>query len=704
METGNRNDMELFGSNVFTDREMKRYLSKEDYEAFRRCVDEGIALDRHLADVMATAMKDWAVEKGATHYFHWFFPLTGSSAEKRMSFLDMDTAGKPIAKLSGKMLIQGEADASSFPSGGLRATFEARGYTIWDPTSPVFLKEDRAELTLCIPTAYGAWSGEALDEKTPLLRSHKALSREVLRFLRLFGDLDSKKVITYVGPEQEYFLVDLEQFMQRKDLVLTGRTLFGAKPAKTQELSEHYYSGLKERISAFMKEIDIELWKMGIYAKTKHNEAAPCQHELAVIHSDDNSACDHNQLLMETLRKVALRHNLVCLLHEKPFDNMNGSGKHDNFSIGTDTGINLFEPGENPYENARFLLVLCAVIQGVDEYAGLLRATVASASNDCRLGGFEAPPAIISICLGEEMTAVLENIAKNTGVRSGATGKEMNFGLDMMPKIFADASDRNRTSPFAFTGNKFEFRMPGSSQPIGWVNTVLNSILAKTLGEFSDRLEKADDFDREIRQIITDVYEKHGRILYNGNGYSEQWAIEAADRGLPILRNTAEATRQLTEEKAVRLLEDEEVYSRDELKARQEITFDLYYKNKVIEARTMVEMASKSIAPAVVEYLGTAAKNLVHIREVGATIPSEEGRIRELSSKLEESEQLVKVLREQIEELSEGRRGTMEKADYCADVLEPSMHKLRMVVDAMETLCDEDYWPIPTYYDLLFQV
>ena len=703
LETKTRNPVEYFGENVFDDRVMRERLPKETYRALKQCVGEGLPLTAKIAEVVANAMKDWAISKGATHYTHWFQPLNGFTAEKHESFISPIDNGGAIMEFSGKMLIKGESDASSFPSGGLRAVFEARGYTMWDPTSPAFLKEDRAGVTLCIPTAFCAWSGEALDEKTPLLRSVKALNKHALRLCRLFGDHDVKQVHTSVGAEQEYFLIDLDHYRQRKDLVLTGRTLFGAKPSKTQEMSDHYYAGLNEQVAGFMKEIDEALWKMGVSAKTKHNEAAPCQHELAPIFSVENISADQNQLIMETLQRVALKHNLACLLHEKPFEYINGSGKHNNWSITTDNGQNLLEPGDNPYDNAKFVVFLCAVIQAIDKHAGLLRVSAASASNDHRLGGYEAPPAVISICLGEPLSDILKNIACQA--EHGEESKRMlDFGVPTMPQMYADSCDRNRTSPFAFTGNKFEFRMLGSSQTISWANTILNTIVAETLDEFATRLEGAEDFDGEIQRIIADVYENHSRVIFNGNGYSQEWMEEAARRGLPTLKNTVEAAKELIRPEVVELFDKYDVYDRQEMAARYDIMLDIYTRRILIEARTMAEMARTQLYPAISRYLTEAAQAVKALGDIGKASRSQQDKLDCLISLLDSMDEDIVLLTDKI-----GRADGMKKdheacAAFCAGEILPAMNDLRVVTDRLESMVDSRFWPIPTYSEILFNV
>lgn len=606
---------EIFASNVFSDAVMKERLPKATYKALKKTIEKGTSLEPDVADVVAAAMKDWAVEKGATHFTHWFQPMTGITAEKHDSFINPTSDGKVILEFSGKELIKGEPDASSFPSGGLRATFEARGYTAWDCTSPAFLKDG----SLCIPTAFCSYNGEALDKKTPLLRSMEALNKQALRVLKALGNTTTKRVITTVGPEQEYFLIDKSMYDARKDLILTGRTLFGAKPSKGQELEDHYFGTIKQRISDFMKEVDEELWKLGILAKTKHNEVAPAQHELAPIFSTTNISTDHNQLTMEIMKKVAAKHDLYCLLHEKPFAGVNGSGKHNNWSMGTDDGMNLLEPGKSPHENQQFLLFLCAVIKAVDEYPSLLRVSAANAGNDHRLGANEAPPAIISIFLGDQLEDVLEQIEKGPAT-SSKSASELTIGVNTLPPLPKDATDRNRTSPFAFTGNKFEFRMVPSSASIAGCNFVLNTIVAETLSEVADKLEKATDLDAEIQAILTDIVKNHKRIIFNGNGYSDEWVAEAERRGLPNIHSTVEAAKAMIDEKNQAVLEKHGVLTRVESTSRYEITLENYNKIINIEALTTLEMAKRQIIPAVIQYTTSLAESINTIKATGINV------------------------------------------------------------------------------------
>ncbi|MDK2798894.1 MAG: glutamine synthetase [Clostridiales bacterium] len=694
---------EMFGCNVFNDSVMRERLPKATYKALKKTIDEGLPLDPAVAEVVANAMKDWAIEKGATHFTHWFQPMTGVTAEKHDSFISPTTDGKVIMEFSGKELIKGEPDASSFPSGGLRATFEARGYTAWDCTSPAFLKEDAAGVTLCIPTAFCSYTGEALDKKTPLLRSMEALSKQALRILRLFGNTTTKRVITTVGPEQEYFLVDKELYKKRKDLIFTGRTLFGAKPPKGQELEDHYFGSLKERISAFMKELDIELWKLGVSAKTKHNEVAPAQHELAPIFSTTNIATDHNQLAMETMKKVANRHGLACLLHEKPFAGINGSGKHNNWSMSTDDGQNLLEPGKTPHDNAQFLVFLCAVIKAIDEHADLLRVSAANAGNDHRLGANEAPPAIISIFLGEQLTDILEQL-ENGGAKSSKQEGELKIGVSTLPTLPKDTTDRNRTSPFAFTGNKFEFRMVPSSASISGPNVVLNTIVAEALCEIADRLEGAEDFNAEVQGILKEIVLKHKRVIFNGNGYSQEWVEEAESRGLPNIRSTVDAIPALITDKAIKLFEKHQVLSRVELHSRYEIHLETYNKQINIEALTMLDMAKREILPAAIKYTNELASSINAIKSTGVSADTsvQEELLCEVSSVLASFRKNIKALEQATAEASNMHGNIYEQACFYRDEVLGTMNKLRADGDKLETLIDAALWPIPTYAELLF--
>lgn len=692
---------EYFGCMVFDDREMKARLSKKVYQSLRKTIDEGAKLDSTVADAVAEAMKDWAVEKGATHYTHWFQPLTGITAEKHDSFISPSPDGGVRMEFSGKELIKGEPDASSFPSGGLRATFEARGYTAWDPTSYAFIKGK----TLCIPTAFCSYGGEALDKKTPLLRSMKALSRQAMRILRLFGNKDVKYVYTSVGPEQEYFLITKEMYDQRKDLQYTGRTLFGARPPKGQEMDDHYFGVIKPRVAAYMEELNRELWKLGILAKTEHNEVAPAQHELAPIYSTTNVATDHNQLTMEIMQKVAEKHGLVCLLHEKPFAGVNGSGKHNNWSISTDTGINLLSPGETPYENAQFLLFLCAVIKAVDDYQDLLRLSVATAGNDHRLGANEAPPAVISMFLGEELNAVLEAIEQDVPY-AGTQKTQMKLGVDVLPKFNRDTTDRNRTSPFAFTGNKFEFRMLGSSNSIACANMMLNSAVAESLKIYADRLEQAENFGTALHEMIRKTIRDHKKIIFNGNGYDEAWIREATqERGLLNYRTTADCMPHLLDPKNVRMLTGHKVFSEAELRSRCEIMLDNYCKTVVIEANTMLDMARTQIAPAVAAYTKELCETLALKRASDAALACswENRMIRRLSALTDQISARQEALEEALSGLGDAENAEAE-ACVIRDVVLVRMSELRMACDEAETLTAKKYWPFPTYGELLFGI
>ena len=691
---------DYFGCLVFDDRVMRSVLSAEVYGSLRKTIDQGAKLGSGVANVVADAMKEWAVSHGATHYTHWFQPLTGITAEKHDSFISPAPDGGVIMDFSGKELIKGEPDASSFPSGGLRATFEARGYTAWDPTSYAFIKGK----TLCIPTAFCSYGGHALDKKTPLLRSMEALNRQAMRILKLFGNADVKHVTTNVGPEQEYFLVPKELYVKRKDLIYTGRTLFGAKPPKGQEMDDHYFGVVKPRVAAFMEELNEELWKLGILAKTEHNEVAPAQHELAPIYTTTNVATDHNQLTMEIMQKVAARHDLVCLLHEKPFAGVNGSGKHNNWSIATDTGVNLLSPGETPYENAQFLLFLCAVIKAVDDYQDLLRISVATAGNDHRLGANEAPPAVVSMFLGDELQAILDAIETDTPY-CAAEKKTMKLGVDVLPRFTRDTTDRNRTSPFAFTGNKFEFRMVGSADSIACANVMLNTAVAESLKIYADRLEGVADFETALHEMIQKTIKDHKRIIFNGNGYDDAWLEEASRRGLSNYRTTPDAIPHLLDEKNVNMLTAHRVYSYAELKSRCDIILENYCKTVIIEANTMIDMARKQILPAVESYTAALAGGVLKKREAFPDIPCayESGLICKLSA-----------LTDQIAVKTEDLESALLALKDCSDVLEESaairdtvisrMASLRTVADEAETLTAESAWPFPTYGELFFGV
>ena len=691
---------ELFGKNVFDDRQMKARLSEKVYNSIRKTIEEGKQLDISLANAVASAMKDWAVENGATHYTHWFQPMTGVTAEKHDSFISPAPDGGVIMEFSGKELIKGEPDASSFPSGGLRATFEARGYTAWDPTSFAFIKDK----TLCIPTAFCSYTGEALDKKTPLLRSMSALNKQALRILKLFGNDSVHMVTTSVGPEQEYFLVDKEMYDKRNDLIFTGRTLFGAKPPKGQEMDDHYFGIIKPRVAAFMKDINDELWKLGILAKTEHNEVAPAQHELAPIYSTTNIATDHNQLTMEIMQKVAAKHGLVCLLHEKPFAGVNGSGKHNNWSIATDTGVNLLTPGETPYENAQFLLFLVAVIKAVDEYQDLLRLSVATAGNDHRLGANEAPPAVISIFLGDELEGVLDAIENDTAYK-GSENAKMKLGVDVLPEFKKDATDRNRTSPFAFTGNKFEFRMLGSSNSIACANIMLNSSVAEVLKEFADKLEKSADFEKDLHELIKSTIKDHKRIIFNGNGYGDEWMDEAAKRGLSNLKTTPDCMPKLLDKKNADMLIAQGVFTQAELESRCEIMLENYVKAVNIEALTMVDMAKKQILPAIEDYVASLVTTVSRKMKISSDIPKtyETEIISKLSSLADLIYDRTNVLEATTAKLKD-IDDILEQSYYIRDEILAKMASLRVAADEAETLTDKKYWPFPTYGDLLFGV
>ena len=694
-----KNVQDIFGSMVFDDRVMRARLSANVYNSLRKTIDEGKKLDLSVANAVAETMKDWAVENGATHFTHWFQPLTGVTAEKHDSFIAPSPDGGVIMEFSGKNLIKGEPDASSFPSGGLRATFEARGYTAWDPTSYAFIKGR----TLCIPTAFCSYEGHALDKKTPLLRSMQALNIQALRILRLFGNDTAKRVIPFVGPEQEYFLVTKEMYNKRPDLRFSGRTLFGAKPPKGQEMDDHYFGVIKPEVAAYMEELNEELWKLGVLAKTEHNEVAPAQHELAPVYTEANVATDHNQITMEIMQKVAAKHGLVCLLHEKPFDGVNGSGKHNNWSLGTDTGINLLSPGETPYENAQFLLFLCAVIKAVDDYQDLLRLAVATAGNDHRLGANEAPPAVISIFLGEELAAILEAIEKDIPYE-GTAKVRMRLGADVLPRFNRDTTDRNRTSPFAFTGNKFEFRMVGSSDSIACTNIMLNTAVAESLKIYADRLEAAEDFEEMLHEMIRKTISDHKRIIFNGNGYDDAWIREAEEeRGLLNLRTTADAMPHLLDPKNVKMLTAHKVFSEAELKSRCEIMLENYVKSVTIEANTMIRMARAMIVPAVEQFAADTARSAAAKTAVvpGLSCSYETGLIGKLSEKIDEIMLKADELEAAAAELK-GTAGIIEEAKVIRDRVLVKMAELREPCDAAERITAKAYWPFPTYADLLF--
>jgi len=687
---------ESFGSLVFNEEAMQERLSAASYAAWKKCITEGTSLDLSTANEIAEAMKIWAIEKGCTHYTHWFQPMTGYTAEKHDSFISPAGGGKIIMEFSGSELVRGESDASSFPSGGLRATFEARGYTAWDPTSFAFIKEN----SLCIPTVFCSYSGHALDKKTPLLRSIEEVSRQAIRILRLFGDTETKRVMPQVGPEQEYFLIDKTLYNRRRDLRMTGRTLFGARPARGQELDDHYYGAIKPRVAAYMKDLDETLWALGVLSKTKHNEVAPSQHEMAPIYADVNTSCDHNQLTMEMMKKVADRHDLVCLLHEKPFAGVNGSGKHNNWSLGTDTGRNLFKPGSTPSQNARFLLFLAAFIKGVDDYQDFLRATVASPGNDHRLGAQEAPPAVISIYLGDELNAVVESIVKGTEYKE-ADKRTLKIGVDVLPPIPQDTTDRNRTSPMAFTGNKFEFRMLGSSQSISGPNVALNTIMAEELGQFADELEQSTDFQADLHALIKRVFTDYQRILFNGNGYDDAWIAEAERRGLSNLVSTADALPMYSSEKNVALFVKHGIYTREELEARAEIHMENYTTVSVIEARTMVDMIRHEILPAVSDYADRLCQRAFHKESMQVPCRYETTTARELSRL---TDALAKACDRLETDLSAIPGDTMDAMVYCHNVLIPDMDAARATADRLETITASDFWPFPVYSDLLFSV
>lgn len=695
--------MEMFAMNVFNDAVMKERLPKATYKVLKKTLNEGKALELEVAEVVANAMKDWAIEKGATHYTHWFQPMTGLTAEKHDSFITPTDDGKVIMEFSGKELIKGEPDASSFPSGGIRATFEARGYTAWDCTSPAFCREDKnGVVTLTIPTVFYSYTGEVLDKKTPLLRSMEALNKQAVRVLRLFGNTTATRVISTVGPEQEYFLIDKKFFDARMDLVLTGRTLFGAPPAKGQEMEDHYFGSIKERVAAFMKELNEELWKLGILAKTQHNEVAPAQFEIAPIFSTTNIATDHNQLVMDTLKKVALHHDMVCLIHEKPFAGVNGSGKHNNWSMSTNDGQNLLDPGNTPHDNAQFLTFLCAVIQAVDDYADLLRLSAANPGNDHRLGANEAPPAIISMFLGDMLTDIIEQI-KNGGAKSSIPNGTLTVGVTTLPEIPKDNSDRNRTSPFAFTGNKFEFRMVGSSYSIAGPNMVLNTIVAETLSQIADKLENAKDFNSELQAVLKDILTKHNRIIFNGNNYSEDWVVEAEKRGLPNIKSMVAAVECFISEKNVNVLEKHGVLSKQEVHSRYDILLEQYSKVVNIEAKTMIDMANRLIFPAAARYVGDLAASVQSVKSVvsAADTSAQEDVIKEVSAALSAFKATAVALDKAVQEAAE--LDDVHASAICyRDKVFTAMADLRIYGDKLETLVDDALWPLPTYAEMLF--
>ena len=698
------NVTDIFGENVFNDSVMQERLPKKVYKKLREVIEEGKELDLETADVVAHEMKEWAIEKGATHYTHWFQPLTGVTAEKHDSFITAPMPnGKVLMSFSGKELIKGEPDASSFPSGGLRATFEARGYTAWDCTSPAFVRQDAGGATLCIPTAFCSYTGEALDQKTPLLRSMEAINKEALRLLRLFGNTTSKKVTPSVGAEQEYFLVDAEKFEQGKDLIYTGRTLFGAMPPKGQELDDHYFGTIRQRIASFMRDVNIQLWKVGVTAKTQHNEVAPAQHELAPIYSEANIAVDQNQLTMQTLKRVACQHGMKCLLHEKPFAGVNGSGKHNNWSITTDDGINLLEPGKTPHENTQFLLVLACILKAVNVHADLLRESAADPGNDHRLGANEAPPAIISIFLGEQLEDVVDQLISTGEATHSLNGGKLDTGVSTLPELSKDATDRNRTSPFAFTGNKFEFRMVGSRDSIANPNIVLNTIVAEAFADACDILEKADDFDLAVHDLIKEYLTDNQRIIFNGNGYSDEWVAEAERRGLPNIKSMVEAIPAITTDKSIKLFERFSVFTKAELESRAEIQYEAYAKAINIEARTMIDMASKQFLPAFIKYTKTLADTVLAVKEAGVDAAVQTEALKEVSALMAETKAALDVLVKVTDEAAAKEEGEVQANFYHSDVV-PAMEALRAPVDKLEMIVDKEAWPMPSYGDLIFEV
>ena len=704
MSTELFNVADIFGENVFNDTVMQERLPKKVYKNLRKTIEEGKDLDLETADVIAHEMKEWAIEKGATHYTHWFLPLTGVTAEKHDSFISAPLpSGKVLMTFSGKELIKGEPDASSFPSGGLRATFEARGYTAWDCTSPAFVRQDAGGATLCIPTAFCSYTGEALDKKTPLLRSMEAINKEALRLLRLFGNTTSKKVTPSVGAEQEYFLVDAEKFEERKDLIYTGRTLFGAMPPKGQELDDHYFGTIRQRIASFMRDVNIQLWKVGVPSKTQHNEVAPAQHELAPIYTEANIAVDQNQLTMQTLKRVACQHGLKCLLHEKPFAGVNGSGKHNNWSITTDDGINLLEPGKTPHENTQFLLVLACIMKAVNVHADLLRESAADPGNDHRLGANEAPPAIISIFLGEQLEDVVEQLISTGEATHSLKGGKLETGVSTLPDLFKDATDRNRTSPFAFTGNKFEFRMVGSRDSIANPNIVLNTIVAEAFADACDILEKADDFDLAVHDLIKEYLTENQRIIFNGNGYSDAWVAEAERRGLPNIKSMVEAIPAITTDKAVELFERFNVFTKAELESRAEIQYEAYAKAINIEARTMIDMASKQFLPAFIKYTKTLADTINAVKAAGVDATVQTEALKEVSALMAETKAALDRLVKVTGEAAAKEEGEVQATYYHTEVV-PAMDALRTPVDKLEMIVDKEAWPMPSYGDLIFEV
>ena len=704
MSTELINVADIFGENVFNDTVMQERLPKKVYKNLRKTIEEGKDLDLETADVIAHEMKEWAIEKGATHYTHWFLALTGVTAEKHDSFISAPLpSGKVLMSFSGKELIKGEPDASSFPSGGLRATFEARGYTVWDCTSPAFVRQDAAGATLCIPTAFCSYTGEALDQKTPLLRSMEAINTQALRLLRLFGNTTSNKVTPSVGPEQEYFLVDAEKFEQRKDLIYTGRTLFGAMPPKGQELDDHYFGTIRQRIAGFMKDVNEELWKVGVTAKTQHNEVAPAQHELAPIYAEANIAVDHNQIVMQTLKRVACQHGMKCLLHEKPFAGVNGSGKHNNWSLTTDDGINMLDPGKTPHENTQFLLVLMCILRAVNRHAELLRESAADPGNDHRLGANEAPPAIISVFLGEQLEDVMEQLISTGEATHSIKGGKLETGARSLPDLAKDATDRNRTSPFAFTGNKFEFRMVGSRDSIASPNIVLNTIVAESFADACDVIEKSDDFDKAVHDLIKEYATENQRIVFNGDGYSEEWVKEAEKRGLPNIRSMVEAIPAMTTEKAVSLFERFRVFTRSELESRAEIQYETYAKAINIEARTMIDMASKQFIPAFIKYTKTLADTVNSVKAAGADASVQLDCLNKVTELMGETKAALDALVKVTDEAAAKEEGAVQANFYHSDVF-PAMEALRAPVDKLEMIVDKEAWPMPSYGDLIFEV
>ena len=696
---------DVFGTKVFNDDVMQEYLPKKTYAQLRDTIENGEELAPEVANVVAHAMKEWALKNGATHYTHWFQPMTGVTAEKHDSFLSPESNAHAVLEFSGKELIKGEPDASSFPSGGLRATFEARGYTAWDCTSPAFLREDAIGTVLCIPTAFCSYTGEALDKKTPLLRSMEAISKQAVRVLNLLGDEDVTNVKCSVGPEQEYFLIDREQFLQRDDLIFTGRTLFGHMPPKGQELDDHYFGTIRERQAAFMRELNDELWKLGILSKTQHNEVAPAQHEMAPIYSTANIATDHNQLVMETMKKVARRHNFECLLHEKPFAGVNGSGKHDNWSLVTNTGKNLLSPGKTPYDNKQFLLFLSAVIAAVDDNAALLRMSASNPGNDHRLGANEAPPAIISIFLGEQLEDIVEQILQNGTATHSNKGERMDIGVHTIPPIKKDATDRNRTSPFAFTGNKFEFRMVASSMSIAGANTVLNATVADVLQSMADRMEKADDLDKTVDEIIYETLKEHQKVIFNGNGYSDEWIAEAEKRGLPNVKTMVDATASLLYPKTIEMFERQHVYTKTELESRAEINYEAYAKAINIEAKTMIHMASKEYIPAIISYVTSLGDSINSISAAcaEADLSVQKDLLTTCSSLLAKAQTALYALKDADKKANAMEEGK-EQAEFFRDTVYTAMADLRAPIDELEMIVDKEYWPVPSYGDMLFEV